>query len=343
MAGGRHLRRTARRGASLAEAVGDSLYLERLRVALTRAEEHAARIGTTWRSLRRRARLDAFLWEYIQTAFKLGAGRQEMLEATLACQSHFGARGRLPRAWEALQQWKLVEPSTPKIPIPEDLVQAFFAKAIALGALTQRAYDRLLWIATGICMLVTFYGLLRPGELLKLTVRCIDLGSRGHVAVLALAAPKNRRFMGHWQFTIIEDETAVRWLRWWVADLTEGCRIYPGSYQEFATRFRSLARSFGVDGLTLGSLRAGGATSAFLAHRNLGQLQYAGRWRSPQSLQHYLQEAMARRVLLRLRAESKMAVDTYVHAYAGLKLAPARTAVQVLPRIAQRRRLRYSG
>ena len=41
-----------------------------------------------------------------------------------------------------------------------------------------------------------------------------------------------------------------------------------------------------------GGGQQGGATHAFRQHRNIGRLQFAGRWRTPATLHHYLQEAM---------------------------------------------------
>ena len=46
-------------------------------------------------------------------------------------------------------------------------------------------------------------------------------------------------------------------------------------------------------GYTLGSLRSGGATNHFRRFRNLGHLQYLGRWRSARTLESYLHEAYA--------------------------------------------------
>ena len=56
---------------------------------------------------------------------------------------------------------------------------------------------------------------------------------------------------------------------------------------------------------TLGSLRGGGATHSFRVHRNLGQLQYAGRWKRAETLKHYIQEALAVQVVSQAPQESQ--------------------------------------
>ena len=47
---------------------------------------------------------------------------------------------------------------------------------------------------------------------------------------------------------------------------------------------------------TLSSMRAGGATSHFPPHQNLGVLQFLGRWSAASTLQHYLMEAFSAHV-----------------------------------------------
>ncbi len=58
--------------------------------------------------------------------------------------------------------------------------------------------------------------------------------------------------------------------------------------------FRELCELVGVGGLyTLGSLRAGGATWFFMVGKDIGWLQFRGRWAVPGTLAHYLQEGLA--------------------------------------------------
>ena len=60
-----------------------------------------------------------------------------------------------------------------------------------------------------------------------------------------------------------------------------------------------------ASGYTLGSLRSGGATNHFRIHRNLGHLQYLGRWHSAKTLEHYLHEAYAAMIAGALKIDTK--------------------------------------
>ena len=72
--------------------------------------------------------------------------------------------------------------------------------------------------------------------------------------------------------------------------------------RRFAELLAEALLELGLDGcgLTPASLRAGGATEMYVRTRDTGLVQFAGRWRSPQSLLHYIQGAMATMVLYRI-------------------------------------------
>ena len=84
---------------------------------------------------------------------------------------------------------------------------------------------------------VRFLGLLRPDELLGLRARDVliswDSVRNINIAVLGICHPKTSRFMGHSQFTTVDDPGVVSWLAclWlnvpgpypsWVLELLEG-------------------------------------------------------------------------------------------------------------------------
>ncbi len=52
-------------------------------------------------------------------------------------------------------------------------------------------------------------------------------------------------------------------------------------------------------------MRAGGATALFRRTKNLPVVQYAGRWASLRTLQHYIQEASAAQVLIKIEVEAR--------------------------------------
>ena len=138
----RRQRRSRRLGLTLSEAVGDSAYRQRLRLGLDRARDFAGRNGYAWSSFYRAFRLDNFLENFAQVGYQLGHTRQEMVESVLACQEAFRAKGRLPRTWAALQQWRLLEPSTSRLPMPEPVLQGCVMLALSYAAARGRVATR---------------------------------------------------------------------------------------------------------------------------------------------------------------------------------------------------------
>ena len=163
-----------------------------------------------------------------------------------------------------------------------------------VGALRRR------WWTAALAFWLGFVCLLRPGELLGLKRGDVSLPessggeSDGLGAVIIIRQPKTRRVWRE-QFVICTDPALVRWLCWWIHGLADGRPLFNISRYQLNKCFKSLAGDLGLDecGYTLGSLRAGGATDHFQRHRNLGELQYLGRWKQASTLQFYLHEAYA--------------------------------------------------
>ena len=88
-------------------------------------------------------------------------------------------------------------------------------------------------------------------------------------------------------------------------------KLLPVSQATWSRRVSAGLTALGIDPslFTLGSLRGGGATEDFILHENLGRTQYKGRWRSPQSVGHYLQQALAILATIRLSSEAESLLD----------------------------------
>eukprot|EP00972_Heterocapsa_arctica_P046709 6894029-Heterocapsa_arctica.AAC.1 len=69
---------------------------------------------------------------------------------------------------------------------------------------------------------------------------------------------------------VVEDQFAVKWLRWWVRGAPLSEPVFPSGYAALSRGFKRLLSLLGLPQFTLGSLRAGGATESFRQHRNLG-------------------------------------------------------------------------
>ena len=96
--------------------------------------------------------------------------------ATLACQHRCGVRGRLPRAWRALRNWRLEEPLRTRPPIPRALVLVHAFACFARSPL-EAGIRRLQLLIGGVLLLVGFFGLLRPREMARLLRNDICLPS----------------------------------------------------------------------------------------------------------------------------------------------------------------------
>ena len=127
----------------------------------------------------------------------------------------------------------------------------------------------------------------------------------------------DRRAMGLYQVALGDDAWALSWLQWFCSDLPASAALVSVSSVNFRDVFCTLLRSLGISGFTLSSLWTGGATQQFNYHRNLVQLQYAGRWSNEKTVRHYLQEALSRRISYQFSADvlSRMVLAQSIHPY----------------------------
>ena len=161
------------------------------------------------------------------------------------------------------------------------------------------------WISFGVGVITCFTGLLRPGEWAKLCAKHVSLpgslkaSDATFCVVLALLSPKNSRTMGRQQVCLISNTVVVRWLVWLCSGMHPDTLLFAGGTGKFRSLFQEACDTLGIGsmGLTPASLRAGGATELFQQGVDISRLRFLGRWRSIQTLDHYVQEAAAALVL----------------------------------------------
>jgi hypothetical protein len=115
-------------------------------------------------------------------------------------------RSKLPRAWDVLRSWQQTRSTGTRKPMPFLLARALFSASLNEALL--RPAEAAAFIGFAVLMRVTFWALLRPGEMFRLTVGdCMFSDTLGSVvsAVIALACPKTRNFGGRHQYCIIYD------------------------------------------------------------------------------------------------------------------------------------------
>lgn len=210
----------------------------------------------------------------------------------------------LPRAWDVANAWRLVEPSQCRVPLPALGLRAMAALAFA--------WD---WPELATALLLGFYAALRPGELLALRVGDVLtpdqlLHGLAHGFVV-LRAPKTRKSVARYQHVRVDDGLLLRLL----GALGQGRAPdaflwpWPGSAETRARAFRrhwdALCAVLGFRDVLPSGLRAGAITWLYDAGMALIDIQWIGRWSTPQTLGSYIQELAAARVLAGLSATQR--------------------------------------
>lgn len=244
--------------------------------------------------------VDRWLERAVEAAYRRGERFYMMNLGLVAVQRAFRLSAPLLRtAWAAMRGWRAMRPTQSRVPITRYRLECLVLGALAKGWSETKALRRRWWTA-GLALWLGFVCLLRPGELLGLRLGDISLpegseGDNGELgAVVIIRRPKTRRVWRE-QFVVCTDASLVAWLRWWIAGRADGRPLFNISRYRLVKALDELLADFGLRdcGYTLSSLRAGGATDHFQRHRNLGELQYLGRWKQASTLQYYLHEAYA--------------------------------------------------
>ena len=254
------------------------------------------------------------LTKFVQFCYDNGMNIWIPRHAILAVQHLWrGLKGSLKRAWDSIQSWQMTLSARNRIPFPLEVIDALFVWAIL--AATDFPHFAPLLYSFSVCLRLGFHGLLRPGELWRLTCGDIRLPwSGGHGAPLtgALRDTKNRRFLGRSQFFMISEAALVRWMEWFMLGRSQLDLLWPYS----ARAFRDLLRlgleclELGGVGYSPGSLRSGGTTHLFSLGLEIGRIKFLGRWLSERAVGSYVQECMARFVWASLEPEIVRSIST---------------------------------
>jgi len=202
--------------------------------------------------------------------------------------------------------WKVSAPLKKRVPCPVELLRFLFVGGL-VNALILDAPKAGQWFSFSVALLVGFHGLLKPGELVGVTRRCLTLPRQlafaaVDAAVLAILDPKTKFHLGRAQFTVIRHAITIAWLRWLATDLGGKQKIFLLTTTSFRRLFRHVCSQLHISscGLTPSSLRAGGATFLFQEGHLIDRIRFLGRWRSLATLERYIQEAAATLVLAQL-------------------------------------------
>ena len=256
--------------------------------------------------------VDRLCVDFVQWCYDCAFNLSTATHGLLAVQHKLHLKRQLSEAWESIRTWKTEEPPSTRTPFSPYLLSAILLYCVSTG-MRCSGRDRALYFGALVVFRVGFYGLLRPVEIIELTVRqlgfpdSILLGG-GSALVVLIFRPKTRRYLGRRQFSMVNDEDTVAWVKWFCNGLGPDDKVFPGSAGELRRILKKAIDFFGLRGLglTLAGLRTGGATYFFRKDENIGKLQFMGRWRQQVTLQHYLQERMSAHLLANLSFETEM-------------------------------------
>ena len=236
--------------------------------------------------------------------------------------------------WAALRAWRQLQPVRSRIPMSHFVLECLLVTCLGRGNSCSGA-ARFEWWSVMLAIWLSFEALLRPGETEALMIGDLCFPENSELAegvslVVGIKRPKTRRVWVQ-QFALVQSASLVAWLRWWVVGAPRSRKLFPIPRRRWALRMRDALEMLELQGChyTLGSLRGGGATHHFRVHRNLGQLQYAGRWKRLETLQHYLHEALSVQVVAQAPESALQRLHT-VHQRASFLLQPPPRALSQL-------------
>jgi hypothetical protein len=157
--------------------------------------------------------------KFVQQAFENEERRYKVVLAILALQKKLRLSGALLRGtWSALQTWGTLMPSTPRVPLTLYVLQAILCVALSWGY-KETGRERRLWWGAAFGWMVSFVGLLRPGEMIALKKSDVVLPHGPDPGVvLVIQNPKTRRIWRK-QFVLITETWVCDWIQWWCRPL----------------------------------------------------------------------------------------------------------------------------
>ena len=245
-------------------------------------------------------------------------------------------RKTLQASWSSLKSWEEQEPYSFRPPLPLALLAAMVCKSNLMGMQEDSAEQRRMWFTFTALILVSFFSLLRPGELLSLTAEQVvvpnTLTLGASFAVIRIAKPKNARQMGSQQYVELRHPDAVNWVSWLVNQAkTRSGRLWPLSAAKFRNMFQTVCEKLRVKQARFSpaSLRAGGATWLLDSGMDVARIRFLGRWAHLRSLEHYLQVARAQQITLSINPSDSEAIKRFLSRHVFLLSLPQFLEAQV--------------
>ena len=291
-------RRKERKGVIL-EDVGLS---ERTRILYL---EGAEKLFPIVQQARSESELDDNITQWIQLQWSLGKPLYDINSALCGIQHYMPwIKRKLPRSWKSFKIWRTIEVPVRAAPFPEKIVYS-----VANFALHEQD------LAFAAVLVLGFEGLLRTGELLRITPA--DLLLKDERVLIRLSNTKTSRKKGGsevvtfdhpWAFYVIQTLVELREER-----RQTHSPLWLFSGQAFRTTLQQYLLRFNLQhcGFKPYSLRRGGATALFLRTRSYDSALDRGRWESTRVAKIYIQDALSRPPLLTLPLPALKLLDRW--------------------------------
>ena len=247
-----------------------------------------------------------------QNLYEQGRSHGDFVHAILAVSDEArDLRRSLQGAWDSAATWHALLPSSNHIPTPSIVACAMIALAMCWG-----------WRSMATFVMLSFSGMLRPGETLRLRRRDLlfpgDLLSERRVLYVIITKPKMRRLAARREHVRIADSLVLDTLESWLFGAAPATPLFSCKAAELRRGHDQLVQFFGIAssdgvGLTPASHRAGGATHAFMeSGGNVEHCRWQGRWASTsRTLEIYIQEVASLTVLPSLSATYRERVGLF--------------------------------
>ena len=233
---------------------------------------------------RKRDDLDLILAEYIDWLWLTGEGRGLASDTVGGLQDlDPKLKGHLALTWRLLKTWHVNEIPNRAPPLPETALFAMVG-----WSLFNRHYS------FALSLLLSFYGLLRTGELLAVTTSHVLITGPSKPAVLSLGLTKGGKRAGAAESVTLHVEELLRRLWRW-KQLSKAGELLVSSPYRWRSMFSECLTALKLDsfGFRPYSLRRGGSTFWFQKRQSLDKLLIMGRWQAARTARIYLNEGLA--------------------------------------------------
>ena len=206
------------------------------------------------------------------------------------------ARHRVPTARLWFRNWRVEVAPVRALPLPGPVLAGLAGIALTVGRADLAAL-----------LPLGFFGLLRTGELTRLTAGQCHFSLDRASVVITLASTKTSARRGGPEEVVIKDRVTCRLLQRVLRDRSCGRRVYSKKPAAFSRELRWLASKvhFAHPRLSGYSLRRGGATWHLHKYGSLSQTAVLGRWKHATTARIYIEGGAAELALWVLQAEAR--------------------------------------